>query len=122
MIWRLFPYVTKADILDHLRVQLALADNLLQDLEHQAIERGVLKATLAGLGQGCPDCESDNNIVGVLRGTVGDARSAKCLPDGEKRKKWGLEGAYICSSGLLLPGVMWERTLERRWVAIVRER
>jgi hypothetical protein len=29
-------------------------------------------------------------------------------------KKWGLEGAYICSSGLLLPGVMWERTLERR--------
>jgi hypothetical protein len=29
-------------------------------------------------------------------------------------KKWGLEGAYICSRGLLLPGVMWERTLERR--------
>lgn len=28
-------------------------------------------------------------------------------------------GAYICSSGDL-PGVMWERTLERRWVAIVR--
>jgi len=25
----------------------------------------------------------------------------------------GREGTYICSSGLL-PGVMWERTLERR--------
>jgi hypothetical protein len=27
---------------------------------------------------------------------------------------------YICSRGVL-PGVMWESTLERRWVAIVRE-
>lgn len=38
-------------------------------------------------------------------------------------KKWGNEwkGAYICSSGVLLPGVMWERTLERRWVAIVED-
>lgn len=36
-------------------------------------------------------------------------------------KKWGgvWGGAYICSSGVL-PGVMWDSTLERRWVAIVR--
>ena len=35
-------------------------------------------------------------------------------------KLWrGVWDAYICSSGDL-PGVMWERTLERRWVAIVK--
>jgi len=46
-------------------------DNLLQDLEHQTVEWSVLEATLAGLGQGRPDGEGDDNIVGVLGGAVG---------------------------------------------------
>lgn len=86
MIWRLFPYIAKADVLDHLRVKPALADNLLEDLEHQAIERSVLEAALAGFGQGSPDGEGDDNVIGVLGGAVGDVRSATCLPcesDGE---------------------------------------
>jgi hypothetical protein len=117
-------YIAKANVLDQLWVEVALADNLLEDLEHQAIERSVLEAALLGLGQGCPDGECDDNIVGVLGGAV-DVVSQRCtfvmLVETIWGKLWrGVWDAYICSSGDL-PGVMWERTLERRWVAIVRE-
>lgn len=62
------PYIAQANVLDHLRVEVALADYLLENLEDQAIERGVLEATLDGLGERCSGCKGDDNIVGVLRG------------------------------------------------------
>lgn len=65
---QILPYIAQANVLDHLRVEVALADYLLEDLEDQAIERGVLESTLDGLGERCSGCKSDDNIVGVLRG------------------------------------------------------
>lgn len=62
------PYIAQANVLDHLRIEVALADYLLEDLEDQAIERGVLEATLDGLGEWCSGSEGDDNIIGVLRG------------------------------------------------------
>ena len=64
-------YVAQANVLNQLWVEVALADNLLEDLEHQAIERSVLEAALLGLGQRSTDGERDDNIVGVLGGAVG---------------------------------------------------
>ena len=64
-------YVAQANVLNQLRVEVALADDLLEDLEHQAIERSVLEAALLGLGQGSTDGECDDNIVGVLGSAVG---------------------------------------------------
>jgi hypothetical protein len=64
-------YVAQANVLDQLWVEVALADNLLEDLEHQAVERSVLEAALLGLGQRSADGECDDNIVGVLGGAVG---------------------------------------------------
>ena len=121
-------YVAQANVLNQLWVEVALADNLLEDLEHQAIERSVLEAALLGLGQRSTDGERDDNIVGVLGGAVGvvSQRHRRCtfiimVIQSIWGKLWRgvLRDAYICSSGDL-PGVMWERTLERRWVAIVK--
>jgi len=41
-------------------------DNLLEQLEDEAIELGVLEASLLGLCQGCADGKSNNDVVGVL--------------------------------------------------------
>jgi hypothetical protein len=120
-------YVAQADVLYHLWVEPALADNLLEDLEDESIERSVLEAALLSLGQGGPDGECDDDIVGVLGGAVGVV-SPRCtftimvmVIEMIWGKLWrGVWDAYICSSGDL-PGVTWERMLERRWVAIVRD-
>ena len=45
---------------------IAYLDDLLEQLEDEAIELGVLEASLLGLGQGCADGEGDDHIVGVL--------------------------------------------------------
>jgi len=42
-------YVAQADVLHHLRINIALPDHLLQDLEDQTVERRVLEAALPGL-------------------------------------------------------------------------
>ena len=45
---------------------IAYLDDLLEQLEDEAIELGVLEASLLSLGQGCADGEGDDHIVGVL--------------------------------------------------------
>lgn len=42
-------YVAQADVLNHLRVQVALLHHLLQDLEDHAVEGQVLEASLLRL-------------------------------------------------------------------------
>lgn len=42
-------HIAQADVLNQLRVEVALADDLLEDLEHHAVERRVLEAALGGL-------------------------------------------------------------------------
>ena len=40
--------------------------DLLEQLEDETIEMSVLEATLASLGEGCADGQSNDNVVGVL--------------------------------------------------------
>ena len=61
-----FLYISKTDVLDHLRVEVTLADDLLEELEHDAIERSILETALLALGQGRSDGERNDDIIGVL--------------------------------------------------------
>lgn len=55
---------------------LAYFDDLLEQLEDDAIETGVLEASLVGLGQRSADGESNDNIIGVLLCAVVDCQSS----------------------------------------------
>lgn len=59
-------YVSETDILNHLRVEVALAHDLLEHLEDDAIEGCVFEAAFLALGEGCADGERDDYIVGIL--------------------------------------------------------
>jgi hypothetical protein len=48
------------------RVAKTYLDDLLEQLEDEAIELNVLEASLLGLCQGSADGEGDDNVVGVL--------------------------------------------------------
>jgi len=61
-------YVTEAEVLDHLRVDSALVDDLLSERVNDVVERRVLQATFASFSQGRPDGTGDNDIVRVLLG------------------------------------------------------
>ena len=63
-------YIAHANVLYHLRIKVALSSDLLQDLERQSIERGILQTALPCLAERCADGECDNDIVGVLRCTM----------------------------------------------------
>jgi hypothetical protein len=66
MCSRIGTHISKADILDEGRVDVAaLADLLEQGVDH-VLEAGVLEAALLGLGQGRADGEGDDNVVGVF--------------------------------------------------------
>lgn len=45
---------------------IAYLDDLLEQLEDEAIELSVLEASLLGLGQRCANGEGNDNVVGVL--------------------------------------------------------
>jgi hypothetical protein len=57
------------------RVAKTYLDDLLEQLEDEAIELNVLEASLLCLCQGSADGESDDNVVGVLRCAVVDCQS-----------------------------------------------
>jgi hypothetical protein len=63
-------YVSEANVLDDLGVQLGLGQHLLQEFDKQVIQRRILEATLPGLGQWRSQGESDNDIVRVLLRTM----------------------------------------------------
>jgi hypothetical protein len=53
-----------------LRVHIHLAHHLLEKLEHDAIERGVLQTTFSSFRQRRTDGEGDHDVIGVLLGAV----------------------------------------------------
>jgi hypothetical protein len=63
--------VSTADVLDECRVEVRLLNDGLERLHEQAIELGVLEATLICFGEWCTDGECDDNIVRVLGGAGG---------------------------------------------------
>lgn len=63
-------HIAEADILNQSRVHVHLSDDLLHELEDDAIDRRVLESTLETLGERCADGEGNDNIVGILGGTA----------------------------------------------------
>lgn len=64
-------YVAQADILDQRGVHVHPLDGLLQQLDDNAVDGGVLEAALEALGQRGTDGQGDDNIIGVLLGARG---------------------------------------------------
>lgn len=54
--------------------ELSYLDDLLEQLEDEAIEMGVLEASLVGFGERSSDGKSNDNIIGVLLGAVVDCQ------------------------------------------------
>jgi hypothetical protein len=73
-------YIATADILDKLRVDFRLLDDLLEQRVDEVIELGVFESTLKALGKWCSDRESDHYIVGILGGSVMNV--GMCYDDG----------------------------------------
>lgn len=63
----LSTYIAQADVLNESRVDVCFRNNLLQDLDDDAVERCVFEAALEGFRERCSDGECDDDIVGVLR-------------------------------------------------------
>lgn len=59
-------HIANANILDQLRVNLHLGLDLLENLEHDAIEGRVLETAFLALAQGRPGGEGNDNVIGVL--------------------------------------------------------
>lgn len=88
--------ITEANVLHHLRVDVRLFEDLLEQLVHDEVERSIFHATFEAFGQGRSYGECNDYIVGVLLGSVDIYVSADAtglmLP----------EGTYIADSPLLL--------------------
>lgn len=62
--------ISKANILYHLRVDIRLLDDLLEQLVNDEVERSIFHAAFETLGQGRPYGQCDDYIVCVLLGSV----------------------------------------------------
>ncbi len=58
------------NILDEGGIKVRLCNDLLEELEEDAIEWRIFQAASAGLGQRSTDGEGNDNIVGILGGSV----------------------------------------------------
>lgn len=63
-------YIATADILDQLRVNFRLFNDLLQERVYKIVELCILESTLETLCQWCTDGEGDNYIIGILGSAV----------------------------------------------------
>jgi len=61
-------YISKADIFNQSGVEVGLCDDLLQELDDNAVERSILEAALPCLCERCSDGEGDDNVIRVLGG------------------------------------------------------
>lgn len=62
-------YIAQANVLDKLRIQLRLRNNLLQQLDDEAIERRVLEASFVCLRKRRSDSERNDDIIRIFRRT-----------------------------------------------------
>ena len=58
--------ISKANILYHLRVDVRLFNDLLEQLVNDEVERSIFHAAFETFSQWCPYGECDDYIVGVL--------------------------------------------------------
>jgi len=63
-------HIATADILDELRVDFGLLDNLLEQRIDEVVELSIFESTLEAFGKRCSNCESNHYIVGILGGAA----------------------------------------------------
>lgn len=107
-------HITHADIIHQGGIQLGLFPHLLQKRVDQVLERGVLEASLLGLGKRCPHGKGDDDIVIILGRAFGDndvlAGRFGCAGCGQS-------STHMAESAL--PGVRCLRMEPRRSAAIL---
>ena len=64
-------YIAQGDILNDSRIHVHSFPDFLQKRVYHEVEWCVFHATFLTLCQWRSDCQSDDNIVGILRGTIG---------------------------------------------------
>lgn len=62
--------IPEANVLYHLRVDVRLLNDLLEQLVNDELERSIFHAAFEAFGQGRPYGECNDYIVGVLLGSV----------------------------------------------------
>lgn len=115
-------YIAQANVLNERRVERQPLHYLLQHLEDDAVERGVLQSALLPLAQRRPDCHCDHDIVGVLSRSVPLAVSF-FTSDTTRRPAFGQNQhasreAHIAATPDLV-GDRWEKIELKRSAAIV---
>lgn len=63
-------YIAKTHVLDELWIDIALLDDLLQELEHHGIEGRIFEPAFAALAKCCADGERNDNVVRILLGAA----------------------------------------------------
>lgn len=75
--------ISKANVLNHLRIDPRLLNDSLQQRVDEVIERRVFHTPFESLTEGCSYGESDDHIIRVLLGAVGRIhRLARCRTNG----------------------------------------
>jgi hypothetical protein len=99
-------HVAAADVFDEGRVEVGLGDDLLERLDEEAVEGRVFEAALVCFGKGRAEGKRDDNVVGVLGGTVMKGQllvSSSCgsFFFGSLLLHMSVVGAYIAASPLV---------------------
>ena len=114
-------HISKAEILDESRVEIAALPYLLEDGIDHVLEAGVLEAAFLRLGQRRADGEGDDDVVGILGGAVArdvsDCHTCKQTCFSAETRARARPGAYIWLSAL--PGDRCLRMEPMRSTAIV---
>ena len=64
------PHISKADVFNQCRVDIAPFPHFIEERERDVFETAVLQPTLPRLRQGGSEGESNDDIVGILGGAV----------------------------------------------------
>lgn len=59
-------YISEADVLNHLRIEIGLANHLLADLENKSVESRVLEPAFESLTQSSSHCKCYHDVIGVF--------------------------------------------------------
>ena len=59
-------YISKAYILDELRIDIRFRNEGFDGLVHDKVERCVLEAAFGAFGQGCANSTSNDDVIGIF--------------------------------------------------------
>lgn len=106
-------YISKTNILDQCRINLALFQHLLQERVYNVIEIGIFETTLLSFCERGSNGEGNNNIVGVLLGA--SEESSAC-----HRERGSVELTYIPATPVFVED-RWEKIEPNLWDAMLED-